>query len=101
VIPFWYGDFRTGDRVRMRYTNPPLSGDVSYAHAGSSTSTCEGVLDRFSMDPVEGYPWNATPHAVSLAVIDEYGYEHRPPITQIIELHPVQTSANVVTDGND
>lgn len=99
MMPPWYGDFETGERVYMRYTNPPLDG--AYAHAGASVRTCKGKLDRFSMDPVPGYPWNATPHAVSLAVIDDDGIEHRAPITQIIELHPVKDSANVVTDGND
>lgn len=80
----------------MRYTNPPLSGD--YPHAGTSVSTCEGTLDRFSMDPVDGYPWNATPHAVSLAVIDDDGIEHRAPINQIIELHPVKAATVEVSD---
>lgn len=90
-MPPWYGDFKTGDRVKMRYINPASR---TYG-AGTSTTECEGVLDRFSMEPIEGYPWNATPHSVSLAVIDDHDFEHRAPINRIIELHPLTDSATV------
>lgn len=79
----------------MRYSEPPMTDADRYPYVGSNVSSVEGVLDRFSMDPIEGYPWNATPHAVSLAVIAEDGTEHRAPINRIIELRPVMEPATV------
>lgn len=87
MMPPWYGDMHTGDRVTMTFINPPLAGEIAYPHARRSTTTVTGVFDRISMEPVEGYPWNATPHACSIAVIED-GWEARAPITQIVSLNP-------------
>lgn len=97
--PPWYGDMRTGDRVLMKYVKPPLASESGRAHL-AETVTVEGALDRLSMDPVEGYPWNATPHAVSVAVVTEEG-EHRAPLTKIVDLHPLIEAATVEPTQED
>jgi hypothetical protein len=88
MMPPWYGDMRTGDRVTMTFIDPPL---VDNLVEGKSTTTVTGTFDRISMEPVDGYPWNAAPHACSIAVVDEER-EVRAPITQIVSLNPVRAT---------
>lgn len=94
MMPAWYGDMRTGDRVEMTFINPPLAGEIGEPN-GTSTTSVVGTFDRISMEPIDGYPWNATPHACSIAVIeDETEVEVRAPINRVINLHPERATVS-------